>query len=241
MYGLNAMAFALFIGINVLSHWLCKCNENIRKRVLTILCVLLLGGNLLRFGVVYPFIFGEIRIPAEYSTVAYFVVPAILLFGVKRFCSWAAYSGLMAGFFYYLTMILLGGKIYEAYPPYEIYISMLCHGTIYLCGLVTIGTQTCPTKDGYKLALGTAYVCIRALALRPYVLGAVGMFIYKLLDGDLIRSFLPKAYWSVLLPVYYVVAVLLVLFSMRLFFRSNRTEYARFSSKGRQMTPISVS
>lgn len=30
MYGLNAIAFALFIGINVLSHWLCKCPERIR-------------------------------------------------------------------------------------------------------------------------------------------------------------------------------------------------------------------
>lgn len=49
MYGLNAMAFALFIGINVLSHWLSKCTEKTRVRVLRVFCSLLLFGNILIF------------------------------------------------------------------------------------------------------------------------------------------------------------------------------------------------
>ena len=238
MYGLNAMAFALFIGINVLSHWLSKCTEKTRVRVLRVFCSLLLFGNIFRYFICYPFLLGEIHIPVEYSTVAYFTVPTVLLLNRKRSRSWAAYSGLMAGFFYYLAMILLGGRIYDSYPPYDIWISMFCHGTLYLCGLVTIRTEACPSRDGYKLALGTALVCVRALILRPYVIGADGLFIYKLLDGDLIWAFLPETSWSVLLPIYYAAAISLVLLSMGIFFRSNRREYDRFSGKQSQMAVI---
>ena len=117
---------------------------------------------------------------------------------------------------------------------------MFCHGSLYLCGLITIRTEDCPSKDGYKLALGTALVCVRALVLRPYVIGADGLFIYKLLDGDLIRAFLPEASWSMLLPVYYAAAISLVLLSMGLFFRSNRREYDRFSRKHSQITVVSA-
>lgn len=45
----------------------------------------------------------------------------------------------------------------------EVYISMACHGTIDLCGLVTIGTELCSAKDAPKLVL----VVARAATLRP--------------------------------------------------------------------------
>lgn len=63
----------------------------------------------------------------------------------------------MAGFFYYLAMIAAGGVIYGAYAPLDIYISMFCHGSIYFCGFVTIGTELCSAKDAPKLALGVAW------------------------------------------------------------------------------------
>lgn len=47
----------------------------------------------------------------------------------------------MAGFFYYLTVIVLGGFIYGAQPPVEIYLSMLNHGAVYGLGLMTMGEQ----------------------------------------------------------------------------------------------------
>ena len=228
MYGLNAMAIAAFFGINILAYNLCKCNKRTRSRALKALCLLLLGINLLRYGIIFPFLLGEIRIPAEFSTVSYFVVPTILLLKSGRGRSWAAYSGLMAGFFYYLAMIVLGGKIYAADAPYEIYISMFCHGTLYICGMVTIGTRACPAGDGFKLIFGVSWICLRALLLREHVLGAENMFIYKLLDGEVIRAFFPPLYWSRLLPAYYIVAVGLVLVTMTLFFRGSHRQKQKF-------------
>lgn len=99
MYGLNAVALVFFGCTNVAAYQLCKCPEGRHRTVVRWLCAVLLSGNLLRYGVIYPFVKGVVMLPVEFSTVAYFLVPAILLTSKRRLRSWAAYSGLMAGFF----------------------------------------------------------------------------------------------------------------------------------------------
>ena len=230
MYGLNAVALVFFGCINVAAYQLCKCPERRRRTIVSVLCAVLLSGNLLRYGVVYPFVKGVVMLPVEFSTVAYFLVPVILLTSKQRLRSWAAYSGLMAGFFYYLAMIAAGGMIYSAYPPLEVYISMFCHGSIYFCGFVTIGTEVCSTKDAPKLALGVAWVAVRAALLRPYVVGSSRLLIYILLDAVAVKRILPESTWTVALPVYYLAVAAFVLLTIRGFFRRNQTQYHKFSA-----------
>ena len=79
--------------------------------------------------------------------------------------SWAAYSGLMAGFFYYLAMIAASSRIYGTNAPVDVYISMLCHGAVYLCGFVTIGTEKYDSKNAPLLILGVLLVAVRAALL----------------------------------------------------------------------------
>ena len=230
MYGLNAVSLVFFCCINVLAYRLCKCSENRRRAVVLTLCAVLLSGNLFRYCVVYPFIMGVVKLPVEFSTVAYFAVPAILLTSKKRQRSWAAYSGLMAGFFYYMAMIAAGGMIYGAEPPLDIYISMFCHGSIYLCGFVTIGTEMCSAKDAPKLALGVALVAVRAAVLRPFVAGADRLLIYILLDASAVKHILPQSTWAIAVPVYYLAAAAFVLLTIRGFFRRNEKQYRKFSA-----------
>lgn len=228
MLGMNAVALVFFGCINVAAYQLCKCPESRRGKVVLPLCAALLGGNLLRYGVVYPFIKGVVTLPVEFSTVAYFAVPTILLTGRKKLRSWAAYSGLMAGFFYYMAMIAAGGMIYETNPPLDIYISMFCHGTIYFCGFVTIGTELCSAKDAPKLALGVALVAARAALLRPFVANSQGLLIYILLDAVAVKRVLPESVWTAALPVYYVSLAAFVLLTIRGFFRKNQKQYRKF-------------
>lgn len=230
MYGLNAVALVFFGCINVLAYQLCKCPESRRRQVVLTLCAVLLLGNLLRYCVVYPLIKGVVMLPVEFSTVAYFLVPAILLTSKKRLHSWAAYSGLMAGFFYYLAMIAAGGMIYGQEPPLDIYISMFCHGSIYFCGFVTISTEECRAKDAPKLALGVAWVAVRAAILRPYVVGSSRLLIYILLDAIAVKQVLPESTWAVALPVYYIAVAAFVLLTIRGFFRRNQRQYRKFSA-----------
>ena len=229
MYGLNAVAFIFFVGINLLAYQLCKCSETARKKTMTALCMTLLIGNIIRYALVYPFVEGVIRIPVEFSTVAYFVVPTILLTARKNMRSWATYSGLMAGFFYYMATIIAGGPLYNTYPPYDIYISMLCHGTIYICGLVTVGTEACNSKDAPKLVLGVALVAVWAMLLRPIAEGSERFLIYILLDGACVKQLLPQSSWNIALPIYYVAVIALVFLTIKEFFKKNQKQYRKFS------------
>ena len=235
MLGMNAVALVFFGCINVAAYQLCKCPESKRRKIVFTLCAVLLGGNLLRYGVVYPFIKGVVMLPVEFSTVAYFAVPTILLTGRKKLHSWAAYSGLMAGFFYYMAMIVTGGMIYGTNPPLDIYISMFCHGTIYFCGFVAIGTELCSVKDAPKLALGVALVAIRAALLRPFVANSNGLLIYILLDAAAVKQLLPQSMWTVALPVYYIALAAFVLLTIRGFFHRSEKQYRKFSTAQQQM------
>ena len=230
MYGLNAVALIFFGCINVLAYQLCKYPEDKRETVVLALCAVLLLGNLFRYCILYSFIKGVLVLPVEFSAVAYFTVPAILLAFKKKLHSWAAYSGLMAGFFYYMAMIVAGGAIYGTKPPLDIYISMFCHGSIYFCGFVTIGTEVCSAKDAPKLALGVAWVAVRAAILRPYVVGSNRLLIYILLDAVAIKRILPESAWTVALPVYYLAVAAFVLLTIRGFFRRNQKQYHKFSA-----------
>lgn len=232
MYGLNAVALVFFGCIHVMAYQLCKCPERLRRRTVLVLCGVLLGGNLLRYLVIYPVICHVVKLPVEFSTVAYFAVPCILLLPWRKLDVWAAYSGLMAGFFYYAAMIVAGGMIYGTNPPIESYISMFCHGAIYFCGFVTIGTEVCSRKDAPKLALGVAMVAVRAALLRPFVAGSEGLLIYILLDGAAVRQVLPQRVWPVALPVYYVLVAVFVLLTIRGFFWRNQEQYRKFAAAG---------
>ncbi len=84
---------------------------------------------------------------------AYFAAPALLLRRKPRLRSWAAYSGLMAGFFYYMAMILAVDP-YAADAPLEVLDSLLCHGTLYFCGFVVVRTESFRPEEASRLGLG---------------------------------------------------------------------------------------
>lgn len=226
MYGLNAFALVGFGCINVLAVRLSRCDARLRSRVLDAACVLLLAFNLIRYAL-YPLTGQGLRIPVEFSTVAYFAVPAIMLTRRRGALSWAAYSGLMAGFFYYLAMITAGGPVYDTYPHWEIYASLCCHGTVYLCGFVVINTERCESSDWYKLALGIALVAVRAALLRPLAAGQGRLLIYELLDAQPVKWLLPQSSWGAAVPLYYLILAALLAVSILLFFRLNRREAIR--------------
>ena len=71
----------------------------------------------------------------------------------------------MAGVFYYLAMIAASSRIYGTNAPVDVYISMFCHGAVYLCGFVTIGTEKYDSKNAPLLILGVLLVAVRAALL----------------------------------------------------------------------------
>lgn len=233
MLGLNMFALLAFAAINLFAAALCKTDDETRKRALRKLCIALLSINLFRY-TLSPILGNGLLVPVEFSTVSYFAVPIILLSGSKKLQSWAAYSGMMAGFFYYMTMILAGGKIYAEYPPYDTYISICCHGTLYLCGLVSLKTNRFKPSDCFKLFLGVGTIAINAALFRPIADNGTRLFIYELMDGIYVQQVLPQALSGYLTPINYGLIICFVLLTGKLFFKLNKTQYEKFVGNGQE-------
>lgn len=226
---LNWIALALFVIINALAYKLCREQLPVRRRVTQKVCWLLLGGNLFRYLIVFPFFERVIKIPAEFSAVAYFAVPLIFLSRKRDFDNWASYSAQMAGFFYYAAMILAGEFIYGADKPMDVTISLLCHGALYFIGSVSVTMERYPKTRWGTLLFGVGYVTVRAAVLRPLVLGNRRMLIYILLDAIPARFAFPESEWPQLLPGYYALVFAFILGSIAVFYRRSDAQYRRFS------------
>lgn len=226
---LNTTALLLFIIVNIAAYTVGKMSEAMSEKLVRALSLILLCGNLLRYVVIYPLFYHVIKIPAEFSTLAYFIAPLILLSRWEKINCWAAYSSLMAGFFYYMTMIVAGETIYGASSRTDTAISLLCHGTLYFCGFVTITKKQYDPCDVWKLLVGIGYVIIRAKMLRPIVADGNGMLIYLLLDAVPIKRFLPEETWKAVVPIYYSAVILFLLVTALCFFHISERQYKKFS------------
>lgn len=230
MFRLNLIALLLFFAINVLAYRLCREQFPVCRRTVRIVCAVLLTGNLVRYLVVYPVFCHVIQIPAEFSTVAYFAVPVIVLSRERRLDSWAAYSALMAGFFYYAAMILAGQRIYGADAPADVCASLLRHGALYFIGSVSVSTEQQSRQSRGLLLFGVGYIAARAAILRPLVLGRRRMLIYILLDAIPVKLVFPEHEWSLVLPIYYGVLLAFILLSIAAFYAHSTRQYRRFSA-----------
>ena len=226
----NVIGLVCFLGLNILADRLCRCGAATRRSVVKVLCALLYAGCAFQYLILYPILYGKIYVVAEYSTVAFYLVPLILILNWNRFTSWAAYSALLAGFFYHLAMIFFGKPLYSSFPAFEVWLSLYRHGTLYLAGLVTICTVPCTEKDTRQLVLGHGMVLGRALLVRPFVVGGSAMFIYKFLYAKPVKLHLPETLWSVATPIYYILAVAFLFLTFKVFFLVSRKCYARYGA-----------
>ena len=225
MLGINVFSFLAFAAINLCAVAITKYNESKRNSCMRLLCVSLLAVTLCRFAPVSILLTGDVILPVEFSSIASFSVPIILLVGFEKGRIWAAYSGLMAGFFYYVTMIIAGGTIYESYEPYQIYLSLFSHGIVYLCGLVLLKTQKFDLPEFYKPLAGVGCVLLNARLLRPFADSGMRIFIYEIMEGRHVRDLFPGVNIA---PVYYVILTGLLVLTVVLFFKLNKTQYERW-------------
>lgn len=196
-----------------------------RAHVLTALNALLLGVNAVKYALP-PLLGRGCSIPVEFSSVAYFTTPAIVIMYEEnsRARCWAAYSALMAGFFYYLAMSLAGEVIYGEEPPLEMHVSMLCHGLLLLTGMTLLLTERYASDCWPLLAVGTASVAAWALLLRPVADRGGRLLIYLLLDARPAEGLLPER----AVPLWYVAVAVLLLCSEGLFMAINRAAARKF-------------
>lgn len=161
------------------------------------------------------------KIPVELSTVAYFIVPLTILFGIKKLKIWAVYSALLSGIIYYSAMVLFGTQIYSDYPPYTVYMAIYNHGALLTYSYITLSTTIFYKKDRYIIWIGIIFSILWALALRPLVIVTKRIFIYDVIDAFWAYKYFPDLL-VVAVPLFYILFAAFIYFSVNSMYVLNK-------------------
>jgi hypothetical protein len=197
---LNIIATICLLGFMIYTKYLVKQNPDRQRYFLKIQLFIVLLYNI---GIIIIF---PQKIPVEFSTIAYFIVPIIMLFDIKEFEIWAVYASLLAGIGYYVSMILYGTALYGDFPTYSWTTSIYNHGALLSFSIVKLRTTTYSRQESYIIWIGLSIIAIWSLTLRPVVTQPGRIFIYEILDGKIVSSFFPNMQ-IIMYPIYYILLV----------------------------------
>ena len=231
MLALNTFSLLVLFFIIYTASSVVKYDKLAQKRIIKTLAVMVLSFN------IYHIIDNPSSIPVEFSTVTYFVAPIIILLNLKRLEIWAVYSSIMAGFFYYLTMISVGGRVYELYAPINIYTSLFCHGSVFFIAIVKLKINAYNNKDYILLLLGNVIIVTWALYIRSEFPITGRLFIYELTDAVHVKNATNTYLW-IFLPLYYLTLGYLVYWSSKFIFKLNTKFHNNWESKQQMIQEI---
>ena len=215
MNHLNMLSSLVLISHFLLIHFLLKQSKKTQQIVLKIQLLLVLIYSI-GYMIMIPG-----KIPVELSTVAYFIVPLTILFGIKKLKIWAVYSALLSGIIYYSAMILFGTQIYSDYPPYTVYMAIYNHGALLTYSYITLSTTIFYKKDRYIIWIGIIFSILWALALRPLVIVTKRIFIYDVIDAFWAYKYFPDLL-VVAVPIFYILFAAFIYFSVNSMYVLNK-------------------
>ena len=196
---LSAICLILFV---VYIYIMIHKSEKIRNTLLKIQLFIVFGYNIFVI-IQFPY-----KIPVEFSTVSYFLVPLIVLFNIKSLRIWAVYSALLSGLGYYGSMILFGDILYGHFPAYSVFTSLFNHGSLLAYAFINLATMKFKRGESRVIWIGLTINAVWSSLIKPIVLHPGRIFIYEILDANLVRSFsFTNEYLVLFVPIYYVLFV----------------------------------
>jgi len=208
---MNVLAIIIFLGIIDISKYLARNYNQLTTVVLSALLIVLFTKSLIAILNGY--------VPVEFSSVAYLFVPLVFVLRIKKLYVVGSYISALAGFIYFIYIIINGGATYNVIPSIEVYRSMLSHGTLLLIGLITLSRLEFH-KNNIPIILGYMVSNILwAISNRPEQI-SFRLFIYEMVDGNfleiLFRNPNPLIYFS-----YYMFILAFLIWSVKVFGKIN--------------------
>ena len=215
MNHLNLISFICLIFFIVFIKVIMRKPVKVRDTFLKLQLLIVLLYNI-GIIIIFPY-----KVPVEFSTLSYFLVPIIVLFNIKDLRIWAVYTALLSGGIYYVSMILYGTTLYGHFPVYSVITSLFNHGSLLAYALVSLGNNEFKISESRIIRYGLLLNAAWALAIRQIVLHPGRIFIYEILDGWLVTTFFPNMLY-VSYPVYYICLVYILYSSPKLIFNLNK-------------------
>ena len=218
----NIIAATEVLLISLLLRRFFNLKEKQRGKITDFLCLCLLLFNLTKY-ISQSVMLGRLSIPVEFSAVAYFLVPAIIILRITFLRVWAVYSSLLAGSGYFFVFSLFGSKIYENYSVDKIISALICHGILLFIGLSQLSFKKFSVYSGWILTVGLCFCVFHALNMSSVAVNLRGVFMYELIFGFAAVDLFGK----MILPFYYFLVFTVFSFSFFVFYKLN----SRFAKK----------
>lgn len=212
---LNILSIACAIVIAFYIRYLLSKPKELQYKVIKIQLFFVFMYNLV-IHIVVP-----TKIPIELSTISYFVVPIILYFNIKKLNIWAVYAAFISGFLYYISMILAGDAMYGNFPIYSYSTSLFNHGTLIVYSLIVAKDVVFKRKEIFIIHLGLILTMVYALLMRPIITHPGRIFIYMILDAELVTEYFMNIK-NIMYPLYYILLGAFLYFSGYIVFFLNK-------------------
>lgn len=209
---INLLSLFCLILIYFYTRYLLKKPQSLQFKVIKIQLLLVLLYNIV-IHIVVP-----TKLPIELSTISYFLVPVILYFNIKRLNIWAVYASILSGALYYFSMIVAGQQLYGHFPVYSYLTSLFNHGTLLIYSVIMLKNVKFFKSERYIIWIGLLATIVYALLMRPLVTHPGRVFIFEVLDADLVNAYF-SSYGVVAYSIYYI------LFALFLYSSSNMVHY----------------
>jgi hypothetical protein len=212
---LNILSILCVLIIYIYTRFLLSKSKEVQYKVIKIQLFFVLLYNIV-IHIVVP-----TKIPIELSTISYFVVPVILYFNIKKLHVWAVYAAFTSGFFYYVSMIIAGDAMYGNFPIYSYSTSLFNHGTLIVYSIIVARDITFRNKEIHIIHIGLILTMVYALLMRPIITHPGRIFIYMILDADLVKDYFFDIKY-IMYPIYYIWLGLYIYFSGYVVFLLNK-------------------
>ena len=126
-----------------------------------------------------------------------------------------------SGFFYYVSMVLAGDTMYGDFPIYSYSTSLFNHGTLIIYSLIVAKDIKFKSKEIHIIHIGLLLTMIYALLMRPIITHPGRIFIYMILDAELVKAYFLNIK-HIMYPVYYILFGLYLYFSGYVVFLLNK-------------------
>ncbi len=213
---LNLLSFICLLLIIVFTRYLLSKPREFQFKVIKVQLLLVLLYNIV-IHIVVP-----TKLPIELSTISYFVVPIVLFLNIKKLNVWAVYASILSGALYYFSMIVAGQQMYGHFPVYSYSTSLFNHGTLLMYSMIMLSNVRFFKSERFIIWIGLAITIVYVLLMRPLVTHPGRIFIYEILDAELVNAYFSD-FGVVAYSIYYI------LFVMFLYISSNLVHY--FSGK----------
>jgi len=221
---LNILSIACVVIIVFYTRYLLSLPKETQYKIIKVQLFFVLMYNLV-IHIVVP-----TKIPIELSTISYFVVPIILYFDIKKLHVWAVYAAFTSGFFYYISMVLAGDAMYGNFPIYSYSTSLFNHGTLIIYSIIVAKDVSFKHKEVHIIHIGLALTMIYALLMRPIITHPGRIFIYMIMDADLVKEYFMHIK-IIAYSIYYILFGAYLYFSGYVVFLLNRILQERKTEK----------